>query len=74
MGVVVYLTSMNVVCFSRFFLDSTCFYLCCFFLDKLPLLFTYIYHHYHGYLFLLGMEMGVILLDVEGIQSIGFLF
>ena len=34
-----------------------------------PLLFAYIYHGYHGYLFLLGMEKGVILSDFKGIQS-----
>ena len=51
-------TSMNVVCF------FWCFFRQCL---SLLLLFVYIYHDYHGYLFLLGMEFGVILSDVKGI-------
>ena len=53
-----YPTGMSVVCFSRFFFRQC---------SSLPLLFAYIYHGYHGYLFLLGMEIGVILSDVKGI-------
>ena len=56
-----YPTYMNVLCFSRVFFFRQHL--------SLPLLFAYIYHGYHGYLFLLGMKMGVILSDVKGIQS-----
>ena len=55
-----YPISMNVVCFSWFFFRQHL---------SLPLLFAYIYHGYHGYMFLLGMEIGLILSDVKGLQS-----